>query len=37
MKNTIFLFAIALLTSIVACTSQKTAKLDEIDELVTNN
>ncbi len=37
MKHTFFLFAIALLTSIVACTSQETAKLDEIDELVTNN
>ena len=37
MKNTILLFAIALLTSILACTSQKTAKLDEIDELITND
>lgn len=37
MKHTFFLFAIALLTSIVACTSQETAKLDEIDELVINN
>lgn len=37
MKNTFLLFAIALLTSILACTSQKTAKLDEIDELITND
>ena len=37
MKHTFFLFALALLTSMVACTSQETAKLDEIDELVTNN